>query len=35
MASQLFKKAFAANQPTYHYFKINHLSTVVLAGLRG
>ncbi len=35
MASQLFKRAFAANQPTGHYFKISHPSTVVLAGLRG
>lgn len=35
MASQLFKRAFAANQPTCHYFKISHPSTVVLAGLRG
>ncbi|MEJ8632651.1 MULTISPECIES: hypothetical protein [Streptomyces] len=35
MAPQLFKRAFAANQPTCHYFKISHSSTVVLAGLRG
>ncbi|GHK01710.1 hypothetical protein SY2F82_35070 [Streptomyces sp. Y2F8-2] len=35
MASQLFKKAFGANQPTCHYLKISHPSTVVLAGLRG
>jgi len=35
MASQLFKRACAANQPTCHYFKISHPSTVVLAGLRG
>jgi hypothetical protein len=35
MASQLFKRAFAANQPTCHYFKISHPSTVVLTGLRG
>ncbi|GGS14314.1 hypothetical protein GCM10010236_80620 [Streptomyces eurythermus] len=35
MASQLFKRAFAANQPTCHYFKISHPSTVVVAGLRG
>ena len=35
MASQLFKKAFAANQSTCHYFKISHPSTVVVAGLRG
>ncbi|MGW5666277.1 hypothetical protein ACWEWG_40795 [Streptomyces sp. NPDC003758] len=35
MASQLFKKAPVANQPTCHYFKISHPSTVVLAGLRG
>ncbi|OAH11717.1 hypothetical protein [Streptomyces jeddahensis] len=35
MAAQLFKRAFAASQPTCHYFKISHPSTVVLAGLRG
>lgn len=35
MASQLFKRAFAANQPTCHYFKISHPSTVILAGLGG
>ncbi|MFJ8157913.1 hypothetical protein [Streptomyces sp. NPDC094468] len=35
MASQLFKRAFAANQPTCHYFKISHPSTVVLTGMRG
>jgi hypothetical protein len=35
MASQPFKRAFAANQPTCHYFKISHPSTVVVAGLRG
>ena len=35
MASQLFKRAFAANQPTCPYFKISHPSTVVVAGLRG
>jgi hypothetical protein len=35
MASQLFERAFAANQPTCHYFQISHPSTVVVAGLRG
>ncbi|MER6075124.1 hypothetical protein ABT187_41270 [Streptomyces sp. NPDC001817] len=35
MASQLFKRALAAHQPTRHYFEISHPGTVVLAGMRG
>ncbi|MGW6732333.1 hypothetical protein [Streptomyces sp. NPDC055013] len=35
MASQLFNRAFAANQPTCHHFKISHPRTVVLTGLGG